>query len=94
MPAQQKASLGQLRLFSYTSPSKYHPFCVVHPLPGFVAIYRPRSSLSLPLGFSVEGVGTTLFMAPFQLPVVLTRLEVLPIPFSLPLSLFEQLGGG
>jgi hypothetical protein len=39
-------------------------------------------------------VGTTLFMAPFQLPVDLTRLEVLPIPFSLSLSLFEQLGGG
>ena len=80
--------------FSYISPPECHPFGVVHPLPGFVAVYRPESSLSLPLSFSVEGVGTTLFMAPFQLPVDLTRLEVLPIPFSLSLWLFERLGGG
>ncbi len=59
-----------------------------------MAVYRPRSSLSLPLGFSVEGVGATLFVAPFQLLAYLARLEVLPIPFSLPLSLFERLGGG
>ena len=94
MPALQKASLGQLRLFGYTGPSESHPFCVVHLLLGFMALYRPRSSLSLPLGFSMEGVGVTLFVAPFQLPAYLARLEVLPIPFSLPLLLFEQLGGG
>ena len=61
--------------FSYISPPKCHPFSVVHPLPGFVAVYRPESSLSLPLSFSVEGVDTTLFMAPFQLPVVCNPLK-------------------
>ena len=65
---------------------------VVHLL--FGVVYRPESSLSLPLSFSVEEVGIAFFMAPFQLPVDLTRLEVLPIPFSPSLSLFERLGGG
>ena len=80
--------------FSYIGLPKYLPFSIVHPLSGLIAVYCPRSPLSLPLGFFMEGVGTILFMVPFQLPVDLTRLEVLPIPFSLSLSLFEQLGGG
>ena len=78
--------------FSYISLPKCHPFSVVYLLLGFIAVYCLRFSLSLSLSFSMEGVGTTLFIAPFQLPVGLTRLEVLPIPFSLSLLLFEQLG--
>jgi hypothetical protein len=52
--------------FSYTGPPKCHPFGVVHPLPGFVAVYRPKSLLSLPLSFSVGGGGYDTFYGTFS----------------------------